>query len=703
MELSYSHIQTVLILIHLTVGYVVWTYNSKSNLNRILTFVILSILLIDISLLFHLKIEGDRFLLAAVLLGSLGVSFFPPLFYTLSLYYPIKKNFKRNQLIAIFGITLFLSLSIILSFPYQNLQKFVFPDNLWNISLDISLKNLPVVYVFLYFLLTSFSVALLVFTTKNFVHSYREQIIPYEKATIRLLTLIGVPLAYVMSIMGIIDYFFNIPFPWLGFLMVSFTSFIVILLFRFHIVDLKRLLGGVLFYPALIGILVFIYSSLILKNQNKLANTLALPEPVILILEVFIIYMAVSTLRRALDSSFIRRRFPNVSPFGAMSIEPLEYLSYALTIKGLYKRLQKVLYNYSKLENCYLLLLNSDRKVYESVDKRYTYEIAMSSELMKVVAKLNRGVTLEELLMYMNKREDIMLLDNYGVNLILPINRGNEIIALILLPKRGIFQRWSYEDIYSLNYIKATLPSLIERCQMYENEREIEKHHYRMEQLIVIGEMASGLAHEIRNPLSIISTSVETILKNEIKEQDKTRMLQFIQEETNRINILANKLLSINFQKKPELETFNIAATLQRLKSFLEYQLKDRNIQFRIEKDEPFYIYSDPNILFQILLNLSLNSIEAINRNGTIDVDYAIADTTVSVFIKDDGMGITAKLRDKIFEPFFTTRKKGTGLGLTVTKKLIENLFGYIELLPSKKGAHFKVTLPLLTVNEMKR
>ncbi len=703
MKLSYSHIQTVLILIHLTVGYVVWTYNSKSNLNRILTFVILSILLIDISLLFHLKIEGDRFLLAAVLLGSLGVSFFPPLFYTLSLYYPIKKNFKRNQLIAIFGITLFLSLSIILSFPYQNLQKFVFPDNLWNISLDISLKNLPVVYVFLYFLLTSFSVALLVFTTKNFVHSYREQIIPYEKATIRLLTLIGVPLAYVMSIMGIIDYFFNIPFPWLGFLMVSFTSFIVILLFRFHIVDLKRLLGGVLFYPALIGILVFIYSSLILKNQNKLANTLALPEPVILILEVFIIYMAVSTLRRALDSSFIRRRFPNVSPFGAMSIEPLEYLSYALTIKGLYKRLQKVLYNYSKLENCYLLLLNSDRKVYESVDKRYTYEIAMSSELMKVVAKLNRGVTLEELLMYMNKREDIMLLDNYGVNLILPINRGNEIIALILLPKRGIFQRWSYEDIYSLNYIKATLPSLIERCQMYENEREIEKHHYRMEQLIVIGEMASGLAHEIRNPLSIISTSVETILKNEIKEQDKTRMLQFIQEETNRINILANKLLSINFQKKPELETFNIAATLQRLKSFLEYQLKDRNIQFRIEKDEPFYIYSDPNILFQILLNLSLNSIEAINRNGTIDVDYAIADTTVSVFIKDDGMGITAKLRDKIFEPFFTTRKKGTGLGLTVTKKLIENLFGYIELLPSKKGAHFKVTLPLLTVNEMKR
>jgi signal transduction histidine kinase len=700
MELSYSHIQTVIILINLTVGYVVWTYNSKSNLNRILTFIIICILLIEISALFHLKIEGERFLLTTVILGSLGISFFPPLFYILSLYYPIKKGFNRNQLIAIFGITLFLSLSIIFSFPkYYIIHKLVFPATIKNISL----RDLPLAFVFLYFLLTSYSVVLLFFATKNFVQSSEQNIIPYEKRTLRLLTLIGIPLAYLLSIVSVINYFFNIPFPWIGFLLVSFTSFIVILIFRFHIVDLKRLLGGVLFYPALIGILVFIYISLILKNQNKLASTLALPESVTLVLEVFIIYLVVSTLRRALDSSFIRRRFPNVSPSGSMSIEPLEYLSYALTIKGLYKRLQKVLYNYSKVENCYLLMLNSERKAFESVDKRSSFEIMESSELMKVVAKLNRGVTLEELLLYMNNRADITLLDNNGVNLILPINRGSDIIALILLPKRGIFQRWSYEDIISLNYLKATMPSLIERCQMYETEREIEKHQYRMEQLIVIGEMASGLAHEIRNPLSIISTSVETILKNEIKEGDKTKMLQFIQEETNRINILANKLLSINFQKKPELETFNIAATLGRLKSFLEYQLKDRNIQYRIEKDEPIYIYSDPNIIFQILLNLSLNAIEAINRNGIIDVDYAIADTTVSVFIKDDGMGISSKLRDKIFEPFFTTKKKGTGLGLTVTKKLIENLFGYIELLPSKKGAYFKVTLPLLTIDEMKR
>jgi len=103
------------------------------------------------------------------------------------------------------------------------------------------------------------------------------------------------------------------------------------------------------------------------------------------------------------------------------------------------------------------------------------------------------------------------------------------------------------------------------------------------------------------------------------------------------------------------------------------------------------------------MLNLTLNSMEAIGTKGTITVNYTKDDTTLSLLVSDDGPGISSKHRDKIFEPFYTTKKKGTGLGLTVTKKLIENLFGYIELLPSRGGARFKITLPILTVSELKR
>ena len=309
---------------------------------------------------------------------------------------------------------------------------------------------------------------------------------------------------------------------------------------------------------------------------------------------------------------------------------------------------------------------------------------------------LDRGVTLEELLILMNHRQDLSRLYDAGFDLVIPVMRRGEIIALILVPRRGLIQRWSGEDIAALDFIRITLPSLIERCAMYENEKELEKHQYRMEQLMVMAQMASGLAHEIRNPLSIISTSVETIMRDGVSGEDRDKMLRYIQEETERINILANKLLSVKFQKTPELENVDLGRLLGRLKTFLKYKLKDRNVVFRVMHDRPFTLYTDATILFQALLNLVLNAIEALPGGGTVTISYAADAASCSIQVQDDGPGIPEKVRSHVFEPFFTTKKQGSGLGLTVTKKLIENLFGSIELAPSRQGACFRVILPIL-------
>ena len=93
---------------------------------------------------------------------------------------------------------------------------------------------------------------------------------------------------------------------------------------------------------------------------------------------------------------------------------------------------------------------------------------------------------------------------------------------------------------------------------------------------------------------------------------------------------------------------------------------------------------------------------EAIGTGGSITLDYEADETMFSLLVSDDGPGITAIQRDKIFEPYYTTKRRGTGLGLTVTRKLIENLFGYIELLPSKRGALFRIKLPIMTMSETK-
>jgi len=681
MTLNYIHIQTIIILLNLTLGYIVWTYNSKSNLNRILTLIILCILLIDVSLLFNLKTGEQKYFRATIVLGSLGLSFF----------YPIEKTFRRGHLFALYGISLLFSGLIIFSFPvYYIAEKIVIPSDIQNISL----KKLPFAFVSLYFLLSSYSIVLLVLTTRNLTRSFREDIIPYEKLTVKLLVIIGLPLAYLISLVSVINYFFYIPFPWIGFLLAAFTFFVVLLIFRFHLVDVKRLINGVIFFPSLIAILVFIYIFFILKNQQKIASAFTLPTSVTLVIEVFVIYMMVSTFRRLLNIPFLRKSFARVSGWRTVDTESLTYLSYARTLKGLSRRIKTVFHLYNKSEDAHLLLLDADRNEYRCVEQSDLPVLKKSSDLIKVLKQLDRGITLEELLLFINKRREIRSFHEAGVDLFIPVNSGDEIIALVLLPKKGIFQRWSYEDIASLDYIRVILPSLIDRCIMYESEREIEKHQYRMEQLMVMGQMSSGLAHEIRNPLSIISTSVETMMREDIDETDKKKMLRYIQEEADRINVLATKMLSIDFQKKPEYEKIDIVAFFHRLKDFLRFKLKECNISFEILNEQPYFFISDSTILFQALLNLVLNSIEAIGEDGTIKLDYKYDESGISIFVCDNGPGIPPRARDKIFDPLFTTKKKGTGLGLTVTKKLLENLFGSIVLLPSKKGASFKCTIP---------
>jgi signal transduction histidine kinase len=697
MEPVYFHIQVIILLFNLTLGYVVWTYNAKSYLNRLLTLIIVCILLVDISLLFYLRMEGKKLLLATIALGSLGISFFSPLFYTLSLHYPLRKEIKKKYTIIIYSVAFVLSGLMVTFFPKEYL---IDQSLLSDIFANFYLRKLPLVFMLLYFLVTCYSIGLLILATRNFLLASKGKTIPYESSTIRMLIMVGLPMAFILTTVDVINFFFSIPYPWISFLFFAFTLFMVVLVLRFHIVDLSRFINGVLFYPALIAILVLIYIYVVLNNQNRIAEVLMIHPSVALVIEVFVIYLVLSTLRRVIDISFLRRRFPNVPALRIGDIEPLEYLSYAVTLSDLKKRLVEVFKIYNRTEKTILLIFDSERKAYADVDSEHDLVIGGSSELVRVLSQLNRGVTLEELLMYMNYRKQIKQLHDLEMNLVLPIKRREDIMALILLPKRSVIHRWSYEDICALGYLNVIIPPLIDRCRMYENEREIEKHQYRMEQYMVVGQMASGLAHEIRNPLSIISTSVETVLKNKVDETERVKMLKYIQEEAERINILANKLLSSDYQKSPEIEMVNLNSIFQKLKTFLEYKLKDNNIRFSIVSEESCFLYSDPNLLFQIFLNLALNSIEAIDEGGEMEVNISEDRNGVTVEMKDDGPGIPERLKKRIYEPFFTTKRAGSGLGLTVTKSLVESLYGYIKLLPAKRGTDFEVFLPSHSLKE---
>ena len=691
MAINYSHIQTVIILLSLIIGYTVWTYNARSYLNRILAFIVVCLVLIEISLFLFLRInENINYIYPSIVIGSLGISFFPTSFYTLSLYYPIKREIKPKRLYFLYSLAFLISMIIIFTFPKAHVLS---STKILNRLVYLSFENMPIISIGTYSLLTFFTLILLIFATKNFIVCFKCDAIPYERKTIQLLIIFGIPLAFFLSVVSIINYFFNIPFPWLGFIIVAFTLFVVILVFRFHLIDIRRFIYGVFFYPALIAILVFIYIYLILKNQKIIAHFFMMPETITFILEVFIIYLVVMSIvrffRPALKQPIIST---TIKP---IDIDALESLSYAISLDNLYKRLKTIFKKYFRIDSFIFLIKEESSEVLKQIGSDpLSFKLKYNDEIIQKLSYFKRGVPIEELLIHLNDRNIIKDIYLEGLDLIIPIFKENQIIAVLLLPRPGFFRRWSYDDIASLNFLRVLLPSLIARCEMYETEKEIERHQFRMEQMMVVGEMASDIAHEIRNPLSIIETSVETILNSRINEKEKGRMLQYIQEETERINIMLNKLLSINFSKKPVFTKIDLYNLLINLIDFLKYKLKDSNVSVNIHCNGKIIFNSDLNMLNHIFLNLILNSIEAMKTGGFVDINCREEGSNVEILVSDNGPGIPDRIKDKIFEPFFTTKHKGSGLGLAVTKKIVENLYGTIRLEPKKKGACFKIIIP---------
>lgn len=689
MNINYSHIQTIIILLSLIIGYTVWTYNAKSYLNRILAIIVLCLVLIEISLFLFLRInENENYIYPSIIIGSLGISFFPTSLYTLSLYYPVKREVKKGRLYFLYMLDLLLAVIIVFTFPRSDALN---QSKVLNRLLYLSFENMPLVSLISYSFLTFYTLILLILAVRNFIICFRCDAIPYERRTVQLLIIVGLPLAFFLSIVSIINYFFYIPFPWLGFIIVAFTFFLVILIFRFHLIDIRRFIYGVFFYPALIATLVFIYVYLIVRNQKRIAEFLLMPETITFVLEVFILYLVVMSIVRFFRPALRQPIVSNI--LKPIEIEALESLSYATSLEDLYNRLTGILKDYFKIDSFVFLLKDRSTGLFSCIGAdSVSLNLREDHELVQKLKVFRRGVTIEELLIHLNNREIIKSIYLGGFDLIMPIFREDQIISILLLPRPNLFRRWSYDDIASLNFLKVLLPSLIARCRVYEAEKELERHQYRMEQFMVIGEMASEIAHEIRNPLSIISTSVETLINADISEKEKKMMLGYIQDEVDRMNILVNRLLSINFVKKVEVRKFNLYRVLERLRDFLKYRLRDADIELELDADRDMVVNLDENMLFQILLNLILNSIEAIKKSGRIIIHVVRKSNELEIGVEDTGPGIPVEIREKIFEPFFTTKKKGSGLGLTVTKRLVESLYGRIELVDRGRGAFFKIT-----------
>ncbi|MFP4446389.1 MAG: two-component system sensor histidine kinase NtrB [Desulfosudaceae bacterium] len=242
---------------------------------------------------------------------------------------------------------------------------------------------------------------------------------------------------------------------------------------------------------------------------------------------------------------------------------------------------------------------------------------------------------------------------------------------------------------------------LVEQERRARNELgHMKSYVKRVERLATVGEMAAGLAHEIKNPLAALTGAIEMLDDTGPSSPDNTRLMKIIRREAKRLNSLVTNFLLFAKPQKGKVKKITLDKILDETVSLFETGLPaDGKILCRKNIARDVEVEMDPEYLRQILWNLLLNAADAIwataGQAGTITVNlYTSPSGSVRLEIIDDGCGISADDKDLIFDPFFTTKSHGTGLGLSVVQRLIESYDGRLDL-DSQPGSGTRFVLIL--------
>ncbi len=237
------------------------------------------------------------------------------------------------------------------------------------------------------------------------------------------------------------------------------------------------------------------------------------------------------------------------------------------------------------------------------------------------------------------------------------------------------------------------------KSQVAERTKELTQAQDKLvlnERLAAIGEFASSIVHELRNPLSAIKMGVDQLVLSETNNEKNSRRLTLAQQEITRLDEMLSGVLTFAATRPTQLDNFSTDALLRRIEDMLDTCSEERNIKINYQGfSKPFMVRADKNKLQQALLNIIKNACDAAPDNSDIEVKVSKKLDNVHIGVTNQGEPIPKDVHSRIFEPFFTTKKGGTGLGLPTTKKLITEMHGDLIITSNKKtGTTATIIIP---------
>ena len=245
------------------------------------------------------------------------------------------------------------------------------------------------------------------------------------------------------------------------------------------------------------------------------------------------------------------------------------------------------------------------------------------------------------------------------------------------------------------------------RAELFKNKSELEQIHkdqLNSQRMVTIGQLATGIIHDFKNPMAVINSSMDMIrYKN--KENDAIKKYcDNVNEQIERMVVLTRDILEYaKGESKLDIQTVNLIEYFEYLRSFHNSGFEQKGLKFLIDTCEPLFVTIDPGRFQRVFDNIINNAREALKPGDTVSLGYLQNEERLNIYVRDNGPGIPEHIKEKLFDPFVTSGKKnGTGLGLAIARKVVEDHGAQISVQSEPdKGTVFEIVLPLkLVINK---
>ena len=338
----------------------------------------------------------------------------------------------------------------------------------------------------------------------------------------------------------------------------------------------------------------------------------------------------------------------------------------------------------------------ADREIYFKPGDKLIFWLNVNKTLLNIPED-------REVFSFFTEREKGVL-QKLAADIIYPFVLMNQVKGLVVLGEKES-GHYSPHELQMLTMLFEQASFAFENAMLYKQQRERSGKMYRADRLATLGELAAGAAHEIRNPLTTIRSTIQ-YLGNRIDDPDDKSLADGLISEVDRINDIIQDMLSFSKPEELKIEESDLHSLINQTIRLVENSAKSQGIAIELDYQSRFKtIKVDENLIKQALINILMNAIQAIQiPDGLIQIEvrdiasedpFSKGSAVIMLEIRDNGSGVPGNRLEKVFDPFYTTKREGTGLGLSITYSIIHRHGGEIEFESEVgKGTVVKIKLP---------